>query len=88
MTTCRDVLDLLLEHCAGETSPREDEIVRKHLESCEACRRHAADLRAEDFMLRFALDDRPAPDAMVRRVVRRLKDGTKPDGMPPRCPED
>jgi anti-sigma factor RsiW len=71
VTTCEDVRPLLADHALGSLEPADDDVVRRHLRGCAACRRELEALREGAGVFASSLG-RAAPAGLRERVLEVL----------------
>jgi len=79
MPDCQKTDRILSRLIDGETTPSEEEIVRKHLSVCAECEERFRSFQKESFLLQRFYDETPVPEGIADRVLARALEAPQDD---------
>jgi anti-sigma factor (TIGR02949 family) len=71
---CEEVLELLMDFLKREVPPEIADQVRRHLDTCRPCEKHAHFEARFVFLVEQRLGGGSAPDHLKHRIIDALKD--------------
>ncbi len=82
MMDCQRILEHLHAHLEGESDPIRAQLIQKHLEGCEDCRRAGEDLKLDRIGFVEAAVQGPAlSDSFTQKVLKRIEKTIRADAL-------